>query len=105
MANDRQRNDNGASWRPRDGQQPIDHDREQEHLDSEYRDYMTHASETTTETTKGSERYVSRDYYQSGEGYNPIGSEYLRDIGVGSEDEQSRRDEEHGFSKTPWREQ
>ena len=101
MRNERELNDSDASWRPRDRQQPVDRDREQEHLDSDYRASM----DRSAGETNGAARWVSRDFYQSGEGYNPIGSEYLRDIGVGSEDEQSRRDEEHGFSKTPWREE
>ena len=68
-------------WRPRDrADYEHDVDREQEHLDSSYRQARDHS-----DSQAQGERWRNLDYYRSGQGFNTVGSDYLRDVVVKEE--------------------
>jgi hypothetical protein len=77
-----------TSWRPRDRQ--SDDERE---------------SRTTVESTEDrgtSERWLNREYYdEGGQGYNPVGAEYLREANTTASE--GPHEDEQRWSKSPWR--
>jgi hypothetical protein len=79
------------TWRPRDRRETA----------TEYDTATTGEREAWTDPGADDERWVKREYRERGDGYNPIGSSYLRDVGITSDDT-SRAEPQPVWGKEPW---